>query len=170
MFGFAPGGQPEGGRLGLAIREVERQSQLLIQVARRRAGTAGVTRVGQDHHRELQPLGLVDGHQLHRAARLGGRFALASADVSQGSQVFQEFGHTHQLAAMGVGQQFVDVAPQPLATRHQPQRGPVVGGIQESLEQVGHRHPPRLVVQFGHEPPRELGPAPVIFLQALHAW
>ena len=43
---------------------------------------AAVAGVSNGHHAELEALGLVDGHQLHRLARLRGRLALARTGIA----------------------------------------------------------------------------------------
>ena len=67
--------------------------------------------IRQDHDREFQPFGLVDGHQAHHAFRFGGGLTLARAHIPHRGDVFQEGPHPHRAAFLGVADQLVHVAP-----------------------------------------------------------
>ena len=91
---------------------------------------SGETRTGGvRHHRELQPLGLVDGHQLDGSPGLDGGLPLAGSHVAQGLDVLQELADADQAATVGVGQEFVHVAAGPVAAG-QVQGSSVVGDVQ----------------------------------------
>ncbi len=98
----------------------------------------------------------MDRHDLHDALGRGPRLPFPRATVSQAGHVFQELTHADDAAGVSIGKKLGDVArTADLAGLDQSR--PVVSGIQQSLEQVGHRGPAHLVVQPGDDAGCPLG-------------
>ena len=96
------------------------------------------------------PLACVDAHDLDRAFGGGARLAFPRAAVPQLDHVGQEFAGTHQAAGVRVGEELGDVARGPRLPGGD-QRRPVTGGVEEGLEQVGHRRPAGLGMQVADQ-------------------
>ncbi len=112
--------------------------------------TAAPGGVAEDDDRELQPLRLVDAHNLHSAP--GGRagLALSRSTVLQASDVLEKITHADQAAGVSVAQQLVDVAHRPLLPRLE-ERGSVGGLVQERLEEIAHLCAARHGVQLADQ-------------------
>ena len=86
-------------------------------------------------------------HDLHGAAAVGARLALAAASLAQPAHVLQKRAGADQTAALCVEEQLADVARTAGIVRSQQDR-PVAGAVDKVLEQVGHGHAPRQLMEF----------------------
>ena len=107
---FEAGGELPGGGVEVVVAQVEEQGVGELDFGR--VGVRLVGGVGEDGEREFESFGFVDGHQLNRArvGGIGGGFAFAQADISQGLDVGEEVGEADEARAVRVGEQFFDVA------------------------------------------------------------
>jgi hypothetical protein len=126
---------------------------------------ASVRGVGDDDDGELEPLGLVDSHQLHGSAGLDRSFAFAGGSVAQSTDIFCELGDTHHATEVGVGQELVYVAAKAVATGRQAQDSTIVGRVKQFLEHLGHWHPTYQPAQLDERPAGKGGPYCITFVQ-----
>ena len=96
--------------------------------------------VGDNGERELNP-GLVNGHELDGAAGrgIGRSFALAQANIPQGLDISEEIRQADETRAVGISQQFFDVAQHAPAIGNAGKDGAVAGQIEQALEHRGSR-------------------------------
>ena len=112
--------------------------------------------IRQDDQRKFQSLGFVDAHQAYGALGVGGGFSLTRPHIAQRLQVFEEAAHIDKTAGLGVGQQFIQVAPQ--AACHAAgmgggQDGAIIDRIDQLFEQFGDRQAVDEGLQVGENVP-----------------
>ncbi len=98
-----------------------------------------VGRVGEDGERELEAFGFVDGHQLDsaRVGRVGGGFAFAQADVTQGLNVGKEVGEADEARAMCSGKKFFHVTDHARTVWAGGNDSTIMGEVKQAFEDGG---------------------------------
>ena len=107
----------------------------------------GTTKVSHTHHRELQPLGGVDRHQLHCPALWGpaGRFAFARFPGFQVLHLAEEFRQAHPAVLAGKFDEFPHIVQLPAALSFGQRQGDLEGGqVQRIPDQPPDVHPAAL--------------------------
>ena len=134
------------------------------------AGVGGVElpgRVGHEHHRELQALGAVDGHDGDAAGpRPAGGSLLPGGARQRGRVDGTDEGRDAARARPGAeGGEAPRVLPAALAVLHGTEGGEVAGGNKNFFQQFLHRHAPGHPAQDRQTPVERLHPAGEIILR-----
>ncbi len=107
----------------------------------------GVRDVSNDHHREFEPFGGVDAHDLDCPFARIACFAFPRTAVAHTGDVFQKLADADNPAAVRVGQEFRHVERAAFRSGLE-QGGAVVGAVEQLLQQQCYRYPSYLRMEL----------------------